>query len=152
MTRPILVVEDDDAIRELLHDLLTMEGYEVETVDNGIAALQKLNHRLPALILLDLMLPRMDGPTFIKEMERRGLRSSVIILALSAASPAGLSAEELDVEGFLPKPFDLQAVLDQVETLMAAGRRHTKGRSVIPLPDRQADPAVDTADLKRRAA
>lgn len=75
MTRAVvLVVEDDASIREVVAEVLTDEGYRVHSVQDGRAALRELEGGLsPRLVLLDLMMPVMDGWAFLTELERRGL-------------------------------------------------------------------------------
>ncbi|MBL8662838.1 MAG: response regulator, partial [Candidatus Odyssella sp.] len=88
----VLVVEDDDATRALLRDMLTREGCEVETAEDGIAALAKLASGRPDLILLDLMMPRMDGFEFVKAMRTRlGDAADIPIVVLTAKD---LTAED----------------------------------------------------------
>ena len=76
MTAPVLVVEDDAALRELLAMILESEGIDVETAANGREALARMAERFPALVLLDMRMPVMDGWQLCKELVRRGRRSS----------------------------------------------------------------------------
>jgi DNA-binding response OmpR family regulator len=117
LSRKVLVVEDEPAIRDLLQLALEQEGYPVALATDGYEALTQLERERPELILLDLMLPHMDGVTFVAELERSGRRAGVPILVLSAASHASSTAAEIRAEGYLPKPFDLVELLDQVRAL-----------------------------------
>ena len=67
MMPQILVVEDDDAIRELVSDVLRDDGYDVREATNGVEALGRIREERPDLIVLDLMMPVMDGWTFVEE-------------------------------------------------------------------------------------
>ncbi|HYN87372.1 MAG TPA: response regulator, partial [Ardenticatenaceae bacterium] len=75
MNAKVLVVEDDVGLQETLAAVLEFEGYEVLIARDGIEALEVLGNGIPGLILLDLMMPRMDGFAFVKELQLRGLRT-----------------------------------------------------------------------------
>lgn len=117
-TKKILVVEDDDGIREFLEELLKGEGYEVDTASNGLEALGKLDHVRPNLVLVDLMMPVMDGLTFVYELQRRGLFASLAIIALSANPHLRKRLQALGVHHFLTKPFDLTLLSEKIRHLL----------------------------------
>jgi len=110
----VVVIEDDEAIRESMFDLLTMEGYTVLGFANGqeaINGLDKFSH--PCLILLDWMMPIMDGAEFL--VARQNLNSparSAPVIVVSAV--AGKIADAPTATGFLRKPLDLEVLLDIV--------------------------------------
>lgn len=114
----VLIVEDDDALRDTLAAILEFEGYAVCQARDGLHALQVLNHHTPELIILDLMLPRMDGFTFAAELERRGLRASIRILVLTADGRAPEKAARMAADAAMHKPFDLSLLLDEIERLL----------------------------------
>ncbi len=98
--------------------VLEGEDYEVVIAGDGLAALEKLATVMPALILLDLMMPRMDGFTFALELERRGLRSSIPIIVLTADSRGKQKANQLGANNYLDKPFDIPDLLDKIAQFM----------------------------------
>jgi PAS domain S-box-containing protein len=113
---PILLVEDDPYSRRTLARLLEREGYEVDTAETGPAALEAITRRRPALILLDLMLPGMDGGEVLRRIREQGNRDSLPVVILSGDVLSGRTNElqALDVNGMLSKPIelhDLDAVL-----------------------------------------
>lgn len=118
MDKTVLVVDDDNGLQDTLQSLLEMEGYDVAVAGDGLEALQQLNHVKPSLILLDLMMPRMNGYEFARELQRRGLRSEIPIIVLTADRRARQKAEELGADAFLAKPFDVNELLDKVERLI----------------------------------
>ena len=120
MSKTLLVVDDDPAIRAVLGEALESEGYAVALAADGLEAIHQMNGTCPALILLDIMMPRMDGFAFAEELERRGLRSAIPILVLSAGGRARSAAEQLGAEGYVAKPFQLAQLLDEVSRLAAA--------------------------------
>ena len=116
----ILVVEDDEAIRESLTEILEFEGYSVATAQNGEEALGILASDTvpPALVLLDLSMPIMNGPTFLQERKRRfpGLDAMPIVI-LTAAGP-GEIPESHPAERVLRKPIDLDRLLGKINEVM----------------------------------
>jgi two-component system, OmpR family, response regulator len=118
--RRVLIVDDDDAIRHLLTLALTDEGYLIREAAGGPEALVLAREWRPDLIVLDVVMPGMDGWAFLAEHRRDGLADSQI-LVLTADGHAEHDAGALEVP-VLPKPFDLDDLLDQVDRLT---RRHT---------------------------
>ena len=116
----VFVVDDDEWIHELLKMTLEDDGYRVVTARDGMEALQLLERCQPRLILLDWMMPLMNGPAFAAELRRRGLRPGIPILVVTADSNARRNAEQIGAEGYLRKPFDLGHLLDQVARLTGA--------------------------------
>jgi len=96
----ILIVDDECAVREILEDVLAEEGFAVYCAAHGAEALEILAKRkLPSLILLDVMMPVMDGVQFLKELRAREELKRIPVLVTSATSQKPQA-----VEGFLPKP------------------------------------------------
>jgi DNA-binding response OmpR family regulator len=114
----VLVVEDDPAIRALLQDVLRDSGYTVAIAETGDQALEQMREQPPDLVLLDLMLPGMDGWTFLRTRERDRQLATVPILVISAVGPTGTGhAQELGAPVFLHKPFDVSELLAEVNRL-----------------------------------
>ena len=84
--RPILVVDDDPSILAIVAQVLELEGYPVETAPNGAEALKVLERARPALVLLDMRMPVLDGWGFAGELSERGVK--VPILVMTAAQNA----------------------------------------------------------------
>jgi len=114
----ILVVEDDDDIRDSLKELLEEEGYRVDTAANGEQALNRLRGEAPQLILLDLMMPVMDGWEFQKQLREIPSFSRVPIIVISASK---FSREPLNAAAFIPKPLDAGVLLETIESFLAHG-------------------------------
>lgn len=114
MNTTILIVEDDQAMRATLSAALEDEGYAVVTAFDGLDALEKLDAVTPALILLDIGMPRMDGYALAEELNRRGLRPSIPVLVLSADGRAREKAERVGAEGWLAKPFSIEGLVGEV--------------------------------------
>lgn len=109
----VLVVDDDPDILDAICDILEGEGYRVARARHGLEALGKVSEERPALILLDLMMPVMDGMAFAHALREKNLADGVPIIVISAdGNPQ--KAASVGARGFLAKPFDIQALLDHV--------------------------------------
>jgi CheY-like chemotaxis protein len=112
---PVLIVEDDADLREMMAQLLTLEGYETATVANGREALEYLHSAIaPDVILLDLMMPIMDGWEFHRRLEADPEIPPVPVIVLSALDQA--RAKNIHAAAFLKKPLDFDRLLDLVRT------------------------------------
>lgn len=121
----ILVVDDDPDILEALSEILEAEGFEIRRARNGKEALERLEPDPPQLILLDLMMPVMDGWEFAQRMRQRPALSSIPIIVLSADRNVGSKALDIGAVGHLAKPFELNDLLEMV-------RRALKGPPQTP--------------------
>jgi CheY-like chemotaxis protein len=120
-SRRVLVVEDDSDVRDALVQALTDHDYDVVTAQDGREALDKLDAAggLPCLILLDLMMPVMDGRGFRQEQLRRKELSGIPVVVVSAHRDL-LVVPELGVSDYLPKPVKLAALLAVAKRYCAA--------------------------------
>ena len=110
---PVLIVEDDEDLREMMAHLLTLEGFEAATAANGREALEYLNQGdKPDVILLDLMMPVMDGWEFRRQQQADPNLAPVPVIVLSALDQA--RASNVDAAAFLKKPLDFDHLLDLV--------------------------------------
>jgi CheY-like chemotaxis protein len=109
----ILVVEDDLDLLGLVEMVLQDAGYRVRTAGDGLRALERVAEEMPRLILLDMRMPVMNGWEFAREFRSRYGRACPIVV-VTAAENAQLRAAEIEAEGWLSKPFDLDDVLGMV--------------------------------------
>lgn len=114
----ILVVEDDEVLRETLEEVMIDEGHEVRSAGNGLAALELLETWTPELIILDLMMPFMDAYEFRVRQRGRDLAPDARILILSAARDLQGAADRIAADAWLPKPFRLSEVIETVDRLL----------------------------------
>jgi DNA-binding response OmpR family regulator len=116
----VLVVEDDAAIRKLVSMVMTREGYKVEVAPDGVEAVLKLGLTDYDLVILDLMMPNLDGFALIEKLNEHTPERLKSIIVTSAASPAvireRLKGIPLDV---LPKPFDIKELAARVKRRLA---------------------------------
>lgn len=118
----ILVVDDEFGIAETLELLLGDEGYHVVTASNGQNGLARLAERLPDLVLLDYMMPILDGPGMLRAM-RADLTYRDVPVILMTALPEATVAKTIDSQysGFLRKPFRANEVVGTVARVLAKG-------------------------------
>src|SRR5689334_17741166 len=108
----ILVVDDDDAIRALLRTVLRRRGFHVDTARNGVDALEQISARRYALIVLDLMMPRMSGYELVDQLVDQPVMSRPRVLILTAAGGEPLKIHTEMIVGTMQKPFDIDLLLD----------------------------------------
>jgi signal transduction histidine kinase len=139
------VVEDDADIREALDGLLSMEGFQVSGCSNGREALDWLRTSpKPDLILLDLMMPVMDGWQFRVEQKDDPQLASIPVLALSADSTAKAAA--IDAEAYLTKPVDYDTLIDTIDRLLVASE-HRELQARLAQTDRLTSLGTLTAGI-----
>ncbi|MBN9684252.1 MULTISPECIES: response regulator [unclassified Corallococcus] len=110
----VLVVDDDPDILEALSEILEAEGFEIRRARNGKEALERLEPDPPHLILLDLMMPVMDGWEFAQRMRQKPDFAGIPIIVLSADRNVGSKAKDIGAMGHLAKPFELNDLLSMV--------------------------------------
>jgi DNA-binding response OmpR family regulator len=113
----ILIVEDDDDLRDLVQMMLELEGFHVQTARHGQEALELVGETMPALILLDIKMPIMDGWSFAVEFRARH-GCSAPILVMTAADHAASRAREVGAEGWIAKPFAYDDLLVMVRSYL----------------------------------
>lgn len=115
--RPVLIVDDDDALLELEATVLREHGIHVTTARNGAEALVAMQQDPPALIVLDIQMPGVDGPSFAREL-RQQLRHVPLVVLTAAADPRH-EADRCNAEAFLAKPFDAEELVRIVRRFAA---------------------------------
>jgi two-component system response regulator MprA len=118
--RRVLVVDDDPSIQGFLAEALADEGYGVRTAANGREALAVLEDWRPDVILLDLMMPEMDGWLFRAEQRAIPAVADVPVIVLSATRDLEAKAQTLDPAHVFPKPFDLELLLGTIEQIISS--------------------------------
>ena len=111
----ILVVDDDPGLLRLLTIRLRAENYDVEAVENGVAAVAAASRFRPDLVISDLRMDQMDGIGLLKELQSRWPGLKVILLTAHGTIPDAVQATQMGAFGFLTKPVDQQELLDHVQ-------------------------------------
>lgn len=116
----VLIVDDEEHILELLRFNLSNSGYKVMTANNGIDALKIANEFKPSLMLLDLMLPGMDGFDVCKEIKRNKETQSISIIMLTAKGEEldKILGLELGADDYITKPFSIRELLARVKAVL----------------------------------
>jgi CheY-like chemotaxis protein len=114
----ILVVDDEIAIRDILEELLSEEGYQTARAANGRDALRQLENTLPDLVISDVMMPFMSGLELAMAMAQHPQYHDIPVVLMSAAVPASL-AHDTPHAAYIGKPFNLDAVLATLRRVLA---------------------------------
>ncbi|MDD6024352.1 MAG: response regulator transcription factor [Oscillospiraceae bacterium] len=122
MATKVLIVEDDPNIADLLHLYLEKDGYETDIAPDGGAAVQKFRAMQPDLVLLDVMLPVMDGWEVLKTI-RQESKTPVIMLTAKGETSDKISGLKMGADDYVTKPFEAKEVLARIEAVL----RRTSG-------------------------
>ncbi|GAA2593107.1 response regulator transcription factor [Actinomadura fulvescens] len=117
----ILIVDDEPAVRESLARSLEFEGYAVAEAADGTAALDRVGRDEPDLVVLDVLMPRMDGLTACRRMRARGARMPVLMLTARDLVGDRVTGLDAGADDYLVKPFELDELLARVRALLRRG-------------------------------
>ena len=138
----VLVVEDDENLRITLADNLEDEGYRVRAVDRGRAALEALEHEHPDVVVLDIMLPDLDGYSVCRSLRQRGLLAKVLMLTARTLEDDVVQGFDAGADDYLAKPYRLRELLARVRALLRRGAARPGAPAASGLPgfaiDREA--------------
>ena len=129
MSARILLVEDNSDLAEGVEYNLKLEGYEVKVAENGRLAVEMARGWNPDLILLDLMLPEMDGYQVLRHVRQHDERVPVIILSARGEEADKVRGFKLDADQYVTKPFSILELLERIAALL---RRNAKGPQEPP--------------------
>ncbi|MFI6386677.1 response regulator transcription factor [Nonomuraea sp. NPDC050547] len=139
----LLVVDDEPALREALQSSLEFEGYQVATAVDGLAALEELAREVYDAVLLDVMMPRLDGLTACRRLRQGGNHVPVLMLTARDAVGDRVSGLDAGADDYLVKPFELDELLARVRALL---RRSALGAvpqdGLLSYADLRMDPAT----------
>jgi CheY-like chemotaxis protein len=146
--RTVLVVEDDAAIRSLLSLVLETRDYQVTSAADGQQALLRIHAERPDVVLLDLMLPHVNGWSVIEALERDARLNQIPVIVMSAYHDAA-QLKGRGVRAFLSKPFDIDGLFRALEDVFEATTSTTSegavtslNRSTLPSSPRLTDPVL----------
>lgn len=135
----LLVVEDERAMRTALQDCLEAEGYRVLTAADGERGLECALKEKPDLILLDIMLPRLDGFAFCAELRRLANPVPVLMLTAKGQIEDRVTGLDAGADDYLVKPFSTDELLARVRALLRRSERHQKAVRSLTLGDARVD-------------
>jgi two-component system, OmpR family, response regulator MprA len=143
----VLVVDDDPAVRDSLRRSLAFNGYEVDVAADGEEALHRLGKQRPDAVVLDVMMPRLDGLATCRALRAAG--DDVPVLMLTARDEVSDRVAGLDAgaDDYLPKPFALEELLARLRALLRRAVRSAADEDQLRLADLTLDPG--TRDVRR---
>ncbi|HEX9038592.1 MAG TPA: response regulator transcription factor [Ktedonobacterales bacterium] len=149
--RPLLLVEDDAALRDTLAYNLRLEGYEMLTAADGVRALELARAQPVALVILDVMLPRLDGLEVLRQLRGRADTARVPVLMLTARAEESdiVAGLELGADDYVTKPFSWNEVRARVRALLRRGA-NTAGAAAVAAPGEPLVAGELTIDEGRR--
>jgi two-component system response regulator MprA len=138
------VVEDDRSVRESLERALRLEGYQVSTVADGMSGLETVGTSRPDAVILDVMLPFLDGLSVCRELRKRGDRTPILMLTARAEVGDRVAGLDAGADDYLPKPVALDELLARLRALI---RRSAPDASLggITVADLRIDEAARRA-------
>jgi two-component system response regulator MprA len=138
----VLIAEDDKQIRDALDRILRFEGYETIVVNDGAAALEAISEQQPDAVVLDVMMPFVDGLTVTRRLRERGDRTPILMLTARQATADRVEGLDAGADDYLPKPFELDELLARIRALL---RRSDSGdTATLRVDDVLLDPAKRT--------
>ncbi|MFI7447541.1 response regulator transcription factor [Nonomuraea sp. NPDC049714] len=139
----LLVVDDEPALREALQSSLEFEGYQVVTANDGQAALEELARTPYDAVLLDVMMPRLDGLTACRRLRAAGDHVPVLMLTARDAVGDRVSGLDAGADDYLVKPFELDELLARVRALLRRGALSAgEPEPTLSFGDLKMDPAT----------
>ena len=115
----ILVVDDEEMMRELLVDVLAMDGYTVETAEDGKAALERLKISTPKLVISDIKMPRMNGFELLKAVKESFPKTRIIMMTGYSDDFTVKDALRLNADEYIIKPFNTRDISEVVRAVLA---------------------------------
>ena len=141
----VLIVEDELPMRIALQDILAAEGYRVLTAADGEAGLARAIEEQPGLILLDVMLPKLDGYALCAELRRLEIAAPVLMLTAKAQVQDRVTGLDSGADDYLVKPFSTDELLARVRALLRRVRGQSRAVTALALGDIRIDLAKLTA-------
>ncbi len=137
--RRILVVDDEDNLRTMLVAALKFEGYDVTAAPNGREGLRSVKESKPDLIVLDVMMPELDGFGMLRRLRETGDRTPVVFLTAKDTSADAVEGLGLGADDYLAKPFSLEELVARVEAVMRRVDSSPTASAVMTLADLTID-------------
>jgi DNA-binding response OmpR family regulator len=135
----LLIIEDELPMRTALADVLTAEGYRVLTAPDGESGLQRAFDEKPDLILLDIMMPKMDGYAVCAELRRLGNTVPILMLTAKGQIEDRVTGLDAGADDYLIKPFSTEELLARVRAMLRRIQRQARAASTLVLGDARID-------------
>lgn len=144
MKERVLIVEDERPMRTALADALAAEGYRVLTAENGAAALERALREAPALMLLDVMMPKLDGFAVCAAVRKQRPQTAILMLTAKGQVADRVKGLDSGADDYLVKPFSTEELLARVRALLRRAERQERGLRRIALGEVEVDFAALT--------
>jgi DNA-binding response OmpR family regulator len=135
----ILIVEDELPMRTALRDILESEGYRVRTASDGAAGLEQVLEQKPDLLLLDVMLPQLDGYALCAELRRLAADTAVLMLTAKGQVQDRVTGLDSGADDYLVKPFSTEELLARVRALLRRSRGKSRTATALRLDGTHID-------------
>jgi two-component system response regulator MprA len=147
----ILVVDDDRAVRESLRRSLQFNGYQVELASDGLQAMAQIEAQRPDAVVLDVMMPRLDGLEVCRRLRSTGDDLPILVLTARDAVSDRVAGLDAGADDYLPKPFALEELLARLRALLRRATTENDSLADAPPAMRFADLELDpgTRDVRR---
>jgi DNA-binding response OmpR family regulator len=146
----ILIIEDELPMRTALQDVLQGEGYRVLTASDGEQGLERALAELPDLILLDIMMPKLDGFAVCAELRRLSIATPILMLTAKGLVEDRVTGLDVGADDYLIKPFSTEELLARVRALLRRVQRETQAPTKLKLSDVEIDLVRQTAHRGRK--
>ncbi|MFF9763447.1 MULTISPECIES: response regulator transcription factor [Streptomyces] len=146
MPHTVLLAEDDRAIRNALERALTLEGYRVTAVADGVEALAQAHRGRPDVLVLDVMMPGIDGLQVCRVLRAEGDRTPVLMLTALVETADRIAGLDAGADDYVVKPFDVEEVFARLRALLR------RAAPAAPAPEPVAEPEPDTSGRFLEAA
>lgn len=138
----VLIAEDDRQIREALDRILRFEGYDTLLSNDGAAALEAISEKRPDVVILDVMMPFVDGLSVARKLRERGDRTPILMLTARQETAERVAGLDAGADDYLSKPFELDELLARIRALLR--RSDNSVSAVVRCGDLLLDPAKHT--------
>jgi two-component system, OmpR family, response regulator MprA len=149
VSQTVLLAEDDRAIRHALERALTLEGYRVTAVADGVEALAQAHKTPPDVLLLDVMMPGIDGLQVCRVLRAEGDRTPILMLTALVETADRIAGLDAGADDYVVKPFDVEEVFARLRALLR--RTSPEGGVVVDVPKEQpqvSDRRIEAAGLR----
>ena len=138
-----LVVDDDRAVRESLRRSLSFNGYTVDLAEDGVEALEAITHERPDAVVLDVMMPRMDGLEVCRQLRSTGDDLPILVLTARDSVSERVAGLDAGADDYLPKPFALEELLARLRALLRrTGPEESTEAAIMTFADLTLDPST----------
>ena len=148
MSQTVLLAEDDRAIRHALERALSLEGYQVTAVADGVEALAQAHRTPPDVLVLDVMMPGIDGLQVCRVLRAEGDRTPILMLTALVETADRIAGLDAGADDYVVKPFDVEEVFARLRALL---RRTSSGNGAladVPKEPQHSDRQIEAAGLR----